>query len=298
MLAVRTTGTLGRPCLRCRCVFAAPRRGQPPRHLADLSAQQRAEAVAALGEKPLRARQLSRHYFARLSVDAPSMTDIPAALPRRPGGRAAAAAADRGPRAELRRRRHQEVAVAGARRHAAGKRDDALPGPCHGLRVQPGGLRDGVPVLRHRPGRPAAQPVHGGDRRAGPLRRPPPSGRGAAGPAAAGCRTWCSWGWASRWRTTGGWWTRCTGSPIRRPRASASRSGRSRCRRSGWCPRSASWPTRGLAVALAVSLHTPDDELRDTLVPVNSRWKVAEVLAPPPGLRRTAPGGGCRSSTP
>jgi 23S rRNA (adenine2503-C2)-methyltransferase len=34
----------------------------------------------------------------------------------------------------------------------------------------------------------------------------------------------------------------------------------------------------GLPVTLAVSLHTPDDELRDTLVPVNSRWKVAEVL--------------------
>ena len=58
-------------------VFAAPRRGQPPRHLADLSAQQRVEAVAALGEEPLRARQLSRHYFARLSVDGPGMTDIP-----------------------------------------------------------------------------------------------------------------------------------------------------------------------------------------------------------------------------
>jgi 23S rRNA (adenine2503-C2)-methyltransferase len=28
-----------------------------------------------------------------------------------------------------------------------------------------------------------------------------------------------------------------------------------------------------------VSLHAPDDELRDTLVPVNTRWKVAEVLA-------------------
>ncbi len=28
----------------------------------------------------------------------------------------------------------------------------------------------------------------------------------------------------------------------------------------------------------AVSLHAPDDELRDTLVPVNTRWKVAEVL--------------------
>jgi len=34
----------------------------------------------------------------------------------------------------------------------------------------------------------------------------------------------------------------------------------------------------GLAVRLAVSLHAPDDELRDELVPVNRRWKVAEVL--------------------
>src|SRR5690606_29938941 len=34
----------------------------------------------------------------------------------------------------------------------------------------------------------------------------------------------------------------------------------------------------GLPVTLAVSLHTPDDELRDTLVPVNNRWKVTEVL--------------------
>jgi 23S rRNA (adenine2503-C2)-methyltransferase len=34
----------------------------------------------------------------------------------------------------------------------------------------------------------------------------------------------------------------------------------------------------GLPVTLAVSLHAPDDELRDTLVPVNTRWKVAEVL--------------------
>jgi len=58
-------------------VFSAPQRGKPPRHLADLSAEQRAEAVAALGEKSFRAKQLSRHYFARLSVDAPTMTDIP-----------------------------------------------------------------------------------------------------------------------------------------------------------------------------------------------------------------------------
>ncbi len=34
----------------------------------------------------------------------------------------------------------------------------------------------------------------------------------------------------------------------------------------------------GLSCRLAVSLHAPDDELRDELVPVNQRWKVAEVL--------------------
>jgi 23S rRNA (adenine2503-C2)-methyltransferase len=35
----------------------------------------------------------------------------------------------------------------------------------------------------------------------------------------------------------------------------------------------------GIAVTLAVSLHAPDDELRDQLVPVNTRWNIAEVLA-------------------
>ncbi len=34
----------------------------------------------------------------------------------------------------------------------------------------------------------------------------------------------------------------------------------------------------GLPLNLAVSLHAPDDELRNTLVPVNTRWPVREVL--------------------
>jgi 23S rRNA (adenine2503-C2)-methyltransferase len=33
-----------------------------------------------------------------------------------------------------------------------------------------------------------------------------------------------------------------------------------------------------LGVTLALSLHAPDDELRDTLVPVNTRWQVGEAL--------------------
>jgi 23S rRNA (adenine2503-C2)-methyltransferase len=42
----------------------------------------------------------------------------------------------------------------------------------------------------------------------------------------------------------------------------------------------------GLAVTLAVSLHAPDDDLRDELVPVNQRWKVAEVLDAADGYAR------------
>jgi 23S rRNA (adenine2503-C2)-methyltransferase len=46
----------------------------------------------------------------------------------------------------------------------------------------------------------------------------------------------------------------------------------------GLVPRIRQLTTEGLPVTLAVSLHAPDDELRDTLVPVNTRWKVGEVL--------------------
>jgi 23S rRNA (adenine2503-C2)-methyltransferase len=59
--------------------FAAPRRATPPRHLADLSADDRRAAVAALGERPFRARQLAVHYFERLVTDPAAMTDLPAA---------------------------------------------------------------------------------------------------------------------------------------------------------------------------------------------------------------------------
>ncbi|MCD4549324.1 23S rRNA (adenine(2503)-C(2))-methyltransferase RlmN [Schaalia sp. lx-260] len=34
----------------------------------------------------------------------------------------------------------------------------------------------------------------------------------------------------------------------------------------------------GIPVTLAVSLHAPDDDLRDDLIPINSRWKVTELL--------------------
>jgi len=60
--------------------FTAPRRGKPPRHLADLTVEERREAAASLGHPAFRANQLSTHYFERL-VDRPEdMTDLPKAV--------------------------------------------------------------------------------------------------------------------------------------------------------------------------------------------------------------------------
>jgi 23S rRNA (adenine2503-C2)-methyltransferase len=60
--------------------FAAPRRGKPPRHLADLTPAERKEAVEALGHKGFRAKQLSTHYFERLVESPEEMTDLPKAI--------------------------------------------------------------------------------------------------------------------------------------------------------------------------------------------------------------------------
>ena len=46
----------------------------------------------------------------------------------------------------------------------------------------------------------------------------------------------------------------------------------------GLVPRIEQLATEGLPVTLAISLHAPDDELRDELVPINTRFKVGEVL--------------------
>ncbi len=60
-------------------VFEEPRgRGKPPRHLADLTADERADLADDLGHPRFRARQLSTHYFSRLVDQPDQMTDLPA----------------------------------------------------------------------------------------------------------------------------------------------------------------------------------------------------------------------------
>jgi 23S rRNA (adenine2503-C2)-methyltransferase len=60
-------------------VMAEPRgRAKPPRHLADLSLDERTAYAAELGMPAFRAKQVSTHYFDRLVDDPAEMTDLPA----------------------------------------------------------------------------------------------------------------------------------------------------------------------------------------------------------------------------
>ncbi len=61
-------------------VLAEPRgRKKPPRHLADLTADERKDLLVEMGLPGFRAKQLSTHYFGRLVHDPVEMTDLPAA---------------------------------------------------------------------------------------------------------------------------------------------------------------------------------------------------------------------------
>lgn len=71
---MQRVGPDGRPLLQ----FGEPKHGQPRTHLADLDLAGRTAAVAALGVPAFRAKQLSTHYFVRFESDAAAMTDLPA----------------------------------------------------------------------------------------------------------------------------------------------------------------------------------------------------------------------------
>jgi 23S rRNA (adenine2503-C2)-methyltransferase len=64
----------GRPQLQ----FASPRRKQPEKHLADLDLAARKTRAVELGVPAFRATQLSTHYFSHYTTDAATMTDLPA----------------------------------------------------------------------------------------------------------------------------------------------------------------------------------------------------------------------------
>lgn len=68
------TDAEGRPKLE----FKQPRVTQPAQHLADMTMSEREDKVKELGLPAFRARQLSTHYFSHYTTDPADMTDLPA----------------------------------------------------------------------------------------------------------------------------------------------------------------------------------------------------------------------------
>jgi 23S rRNA (adenine2503-C2)-methyltransferase len=258
-------------------VFSAPRRGMPPRHLADLSADERAEAVVALGEKPLRARQLSHHYFGRLSVDAPGMTDIPAAIRERLAGQmlpplltqVRRVSCDDGATSKTLWRAHdgtllESVVMRYPDRATVCVSSQAGCGmACPFCATGQGGLARNLSTAEIADQvRAAAALVRDGEL-GSPARLSNVVFMGMGEPLANYQRTLAA--------------VRRICDPVPHGFGISQRS--VTVSTVGLVPAIRKLAGEGLSVTLAVSLHAPDDELRDELVPVNTRWKVAEVLA-------------------
>ncbi|WP_293821209.1 23S rRNA (adenine(2503)-C(2))-methyltransferase RlmN [uncultured Corynebacterium sp.] len=57
--------------------FSAPRRGLPPKHFADLTESERIDKLAEIGLPKFRAKQLAKHYYEHYTDNVEDMTDIP-----------------------------------------------------------------------------------------------------------------------------------------------------------------------------------------------------------------------------
>jgi 23S rRNA (adenine2503-C2)-methyltransferase len=266
-------------------VFEPPRRAaRPPSHLADLAPAQLRAAVRELGAPGYRADQLGRHYFARFENDTARMSDLPKNLRERLGSALLPPLLSEVTRTET----------------DAGTTRKTL------WRLHDGSLVESV--LMHYPATPAA-------RERTTLCVSSQAGCGMACPFCATGQGGLTRNLstaevaeqvraAAHTATTGGLGGAAhrlsnvvfmgMGEPLanyKRIVAALHRlidappAGFGLSRRSitvstvGIVPAIDQLTDTGLGVTLAVSLHAPDDELRDTLVPVNNRWKVADVLA-------------------
>ena len=254
-----------------------PGAARPPLHLADLDPGERRAAAEQLGEQRFRGDQLSRHYFARLTDDPGDMSDVPAAA----RGPLAAALLPRLLTAE------QDFSC------DQGQTRKTLWRALDGAYVES--------VLMRYPGRVTmCVSSQAGCGMACPFCATGQAGLTRSLSAAeivaqvvAGARA------LARGEVAGGPGrvSNVVFMGMGEPLANYSRvlaavrritdpvpDGLGISRRAvtistvGLVPAIGKLAGEGLPVRLAVSLHAPDDELRDELVPVNKRWKVAQVL--------------------
>jgi 23S rRNA (adenine2503-C2)-methyltransferase len=270
--------------MKQQLVFEAPRRAGwcgPPRHLADLDEAATADAVAALGLPAFRAKQLAHQYYGRLIADPQQMTDLPAAV----RSQVAEAlfpdllkvtreiACDAGQTRKMLWRTidgasFESVLMRYPQRNTVCISSQAGCGmACPFCATGQGGLTRNLSTAEIvEQVRVAALALR--DDWADRLSNIVFMGMGE--PLANYARVLA----AVR---------RITGS-AKKSEKSEKTSGFGISARSvtvstvGLVPAIRKLADERLGVTLAVSLHAPDDELRDTLVPVNNRWKVDETL--------------------
>lgn len=258
-------------------VFDAPRRGLPPRHFADLDDAGRTEVMGELGVPAFRGKQLANQYFARLEADPEQMTDLPTGLREKVGQELFPPlttslrhiTSDGGTTRKTLWKLHDGSLVesvlmrypdratvcissqAGcgmacpfcATGQGGLQRNLSAAEILEQVRVAARDLRDGL--VPGGPGRVSNVVFMGMGEPLANYKRVLTAVRGIVAPPPSG------FGLAQRAVTV---------STV------------------GVVPAIHRLAEEGLQVTLAVSLHTPDDELRDTLVPVNNRWPVAEVM--------------------
>ena len=254
-----------------------PRRGKPPRHLADLDSDARRAAVADLGLPAFRADQLSRHYFSRLTTDPQEMTDLPAEL--RPAlteallppllTPARTESCDDGATRKTVWRLFDGALVESVLMRYPGRTTICVSSQagcgmaCPFCATGQAGLTRNMSTAEI-----VDQVVHGA--------RAAARGELADTPSRLGNVVFMGMGEPlANYQAVLGAVRRLTepspaGLGLSQRHVTVSTV--------GLVPAMERMLEERLQVTLAVSLHAPDDELRDTLVPVNTRWQVGEVL--------------------
>ncbi|MCE5288973.1 MAG: 23S rRNA (adenine(2503)-C(2))-methyltransferase RlmN [Nocardiaceae bacterium] len=258
-------------------VFDAPKRRMPPRHLADLDAAQLREVVVDLGLPAFRADQLARQYYGRLVADPDQMTDLPASVrpavaeklfPKLLDPIKHLACDDGDTRKTLWRAGDgtllESVLMRYPDRATLCISSQAGCGmACPFCATGQAGLTRNLSTAEIVDQvRAAAADLRDGEVHGGPGRLSNIVFMGMGEPLANYKRVLDA--------------VRKITSPAPHGLGISQRS--VTVSTVGLAPAIRKLADEGLSVTLAVSLHTPDDELRDTLVPVNNRWPVAEVL--------------------
>ena len=264
-------------------VLEAPRRGKPPRHLSDMSLAERREAVVAAGLPKFRADQLSNHWFARLEDDPEQWTDIPAAL-RQPLADSLCPAlltnvrditCDGGLTVKSVWRLHDRATVESVlMRYPATRKSRERVTVCVSSQAGcgmncPFCATGQAGLTRNMSAAEVVEQVLAASRALS---------RGEVAGGTGRVSNVVFMGMGEPLANYG-----VVLAAVRRMIAPAP-DGLGMSARGitvstvGLVPAMRRLAGEGIPVTLALSLHAPDDELRDTLVPVNTRWKVAEAL--------------------